>query len=95
MPLSLAFSLCLGQFVCDQGFEPGIAGKAEDVVDAVNSHRAINSSRQPGSARSRFDVRATLPDLRDDKGDLFLATSRGVDVRGTQFRQSSSRPQKI
>jgi hypothetical protein len=31
----LGFGFNLGQFTCDQGFKPWIAGKAEDVVDAV------------------------------------------------------------
>ena len=31
----LGFGLSLGQFVCDRGFKPWIAGKAEDIVNAV------------------------------------------------------------
>ena len=31
----LGFGFSLGEFVCDRGFEPCVAGKAEDLVDLV------------------------------------------------------------
>ena len=89
MPLSLAFALSLGQFVCDQGFKPWIAGKAEDVVDAVSlaPRHQLLAAEAGIRPKPDVDVGPALPDLRDDKGDLLLGASRGVDVRGPQFRQ--------
>ena len=89
MTAVLGFGLSLGQFICDQGFQPLIAGEAENVVNAVG----LAPGHQVLAAEARIrpkpdvDVRPALPDLRDDQGDLFLGAGRGVDVRGPEFRQ--------
>ncbi len=85
----LGFGLSLGQFVCDRGFKPWIAGKAEDIVNAVRlapSHEVFPAETgiRP---KPDLDVGPTLPDLGDDKGDLLLGAGRGVDVRRPKLRQ--------
>ena len=74
----------------------GVAGKAEDVVDAVSlapSHEVFAAGA--GVARSQISTSGqALPDLSDNEGDLLLGARRGVDIRGPELRQQKLAPAK-
>ena len=85
----LGFGLCRGQFVCDRGFKPWIAGQAENVVNAVGlapGHQLLAAEAEI-RPKPDIDIGPAFPDLRDEKGDLLLGAGRGVDVCGPKLRQ--------
>ena len=79
--------LGLGQWVLDLGQQAGVAGEAEDVVDAVGlapAHQLVAGEARVG-AQEDLDPWPALADLADDARDLVLGPGRGVDVRAPQL----------